>query len=118
MDSVETKQELWKTIKGFEDYQVSTFGNVWSKKKKQIIQTQTIKGGYKRVRLRKKWLFVHQLVARAFIYDPEPWEELEVNHLDFNPSNNRVENLQWCDHAYNMHYSKEAGRLKRKDVEL
>lgn len=47
---------------------------------------------------------VHRLVAKAFI--PNPEDLPEVNHKDENPLNNRVDNLEWCTHQYNIDYSK------------
>jgi hypothetical protein len=41
-------------------------------------------------------------VARAFI--PNPLSLPQINHKDENPSNNRVENLEWCTAKYNMNY--------------
>lgn len=46
---------------------------------------------------------VHRLVALAFI--PNPNKYTQVNHKDENPTNNRVENLEWCDAKYNTNYS-------------
>ena len=101
--------EEWKTIKGWEDYQISNLGNVWSKKRKMQLKLSSNLDGYQRICLHngsyRKWFYVHDLVARHFIDDPPDWLELEVNHKDNDRSNNRVDNLQWCDHAYNMYYS-------------
>ena len=49
-----------------------------------------------------KQLKVHQLVALAFI--PNPKELPIINHKNENPSDNRVENLEWCTHKYNVNY--------------
>ena len=43
---------------------------------------------------------VHQLVARAFI--PNPNGYTEVNHIDENKGNNSVSNLEWCTHQQNI----------------
>lgn len=45
----------------------------------------------------------HRLVAETFI--PNPHNFRCVNHLDENKSNNRVENLEWCDIKRNSQYS-------------
>lgn len=47
---------------------------------------------------------LHRLVAMAFI--PNPDNLPEVNHKDENTMNCCVDNLEWCDHQYNIDYSK------------
>ena len=44
--------------------------------------------------------YIHQLVAKTFI--PNPNNYIEVDHIDTNSSNNNVENLRWIDHKQNM----------------
>lgn len=46
---------------------------------------------------------IHRLVALAFI--PNPSGLPEVNHKDENKQNNCINNLEWCDTAYNINYS-------------
>ena len=51
---------------------------------------------------------VHRLVAKAFI--PNPLNLPEVNHKDYNRTNNSVDNLEWCSHKENIDYTLAAGR--------
>jgi hypothetical protein len=64
------------------------------------------KDGYRNVRLhrdgKERTLYVHRLVAQAFI--PNPDNLPEVNHKDEDTTNNRVDNLEWCSSKYNSNY--------------
>ena len=53
---------------------------------------------------------VHRLVAKTFLQNPNNYPI--INHLDNNPQNNCVENLEWCDYSRNNKYGYECGRHK------
>lgn len=100
--------EIWKDIKGYEGiYQVSNLGRVYNSKYHRFLSTPTNrKKKYVDVALNKngvaKSYKVHRLVADAFI--PNPNNLPFVNHKDENPSNNCVDNLEWCTNEYNLKY--------------
>lgn len=120
--------EKWKTIIGFEDYQISTLGRVRSFKNHNIYYLNPMIGGYKGqqykcVRLsnysNSKVFSIHRLVATAFIDNPNNYPV--VNHKDENKLNNEVSNLEWCTQKYNCTYNgihiKRGLHLKnRKDL--
>lgn len=55
---------------------------------------------------------VSRLVALSYSDEvPDNWRELDVNHLDENPQNNHISNLQWCTHADNCNYGHHNERL-------
>lgn len=95
-------------------YSVSNFGNVYNTQTGRKLKQNTIKFNYKQVRLYpknedQKCLQVHRLVAKAFI--PNPLNLPMVNHLDKNPSNNHVNNLEWCTASRNVQHSYDTGRV-------
>lgn len=61
-------------------------------------------------------MYIHRLVAMAFIENPEPETKKYVNHLDENPKNNNVSNLQWCTQKENCNYGTKP--LKMRNVAL
>lgn len=107
-------EEIWKDIKGYEGlYQISNLGNVKSLNRKiknrkcvELIKKPSVLRGYLKVSLCKygeiKYYFIHRLVAETFIPNPEKLSC--VNHKDCNPSNNRVDNLEWCSYVDNNNY--------------
>lgn len=100
--------EAWKDVVGYEGlYLVSNHGNVKSLYTNKILSPYKRKDGYREVILSKnkikKHATIHRLVAMAFI--PNPNNLSLINHKDENPSNNFVDNLEWCDYHYNNTYN-------------
>ena len=60
-----------------------------------------------------KQFFIHRIVAKAFI--PNPNNLPEVNHIkEFEKTNNKVDNLEWCNHSYNQNYGTRNERVAKK----
>ena len=109
-------KETWKAIKGFPDYEVSTYGNVRNAKTKKILKPFKNSHGYLQVNLfnngKGHKLYVHVLVVKAFLPDTNKNPDgtimighHQVNHRDENKQNNNVLNLEWTDSKYNLNYS-------------
>lgn len=112
--------EVWKAVKGYEGlYEVSSHGRVKSLKRlhtKERILCQAINHkGYARVVLwkenKQRKFSVHRLVAQAFIENPEA--KPQVNHIDENKLNNRVENLEWCSQLENHRHGTINERISK-----
>ena len=116
--------EIWKPIDGYEGkYEVSNFGRVRSyaqDRSRGKIKTgnRTFKG-YLSFTLydddgRRRHIPVHRLVAKAFI--PNPHDLPQVNHKDEDKTNNRVDNLEWCDNEYNCNYGTRNERPSKSNM--
>ncbi len=88
-------KEIYKPIDGY-DYEISNTGQVRSVRTGRILK-QFLVNGYLRVGLSKdgveKKFYIHRLVAQAFI--PNPKNKPQIDHIDGNKQNNRVDNLRW-----------------------
>ena len=99
--------EVWKDIEGYYgEYQISNYGRVKSFKtgEPKILKLKTNNKGYKWVTLFingiQSNLLVHRLVATHFLGNENNYKI--INHIDENPSNNNVSNLEWCTYSDNV----------------
>ena len=92
--------EEWRSVKDYEDYQVSNLGRVKSLKfgKERILKKQVNGRGYHKVILFKdnvsKTIKIHQMVAVAFLNHKPNGMKLVVNHKNFDKLDNNVSNLE------------------------
>ena len=123
-------KEIWRPIVGYEGlYEVSSYGRVRSLDryvkysngpihlhKGMILNPGKDKDGYLQVNLYNNGKIhqrkVHRLVAQAFILNPDNLPE--VNHLDEDKTNNRVENLEFCNRKYNCNYGSR--NIRRRET--
>lgn len=118
-------RELWKTIKGFEAYEVSDLGRVRRRlpglsnaalRIGKVLTPRRDPKGYLKVVLcqngehNKK---VHRLVAEAFL--PNPLELPQVNHKRGDKEDNRASRLEWRSNLGNMQHASRLG-LHGRDV--
>lgn len=109
-------EEFWKPVSGFEGlYEVSDIGRVRSvfyrKSRGPIIMKFYRHSNYygdddNRYRIVTLWrdkrkykIFVHRLVAEAFL--PNPDKKKEVDHINGIRYDNRVDNLRWVTRSEN-----------------
>lgn len=118
-------EEIWKDINGFEGYyQISNFGRVRSLDR--IINGQRFNGkimssfvtkiGYIQTTLHKNHKcykkYIHRLIME--IFNPvDNMENLDIDHIDRDKTNNRLDNLRWVTHKENMHAWNPPGELSK-----
>lgn len=110
-------EEIWKPVQGYEDsYLVSNLGNIRGLKRNKILKVRKSTRGYGQVNLSKRSVMkthrVHQLVATHFL--PNPLNLPEINHLNEDKLDNRVENLEWCTRSHNVNYGNRTEKQKAK----
>lgn len=114
--------EEWKDVVGYEgSYEVSNYGRVRTHKhkttytsrhgirhwKQRILKEKSKTNRDVRISLwkngKRKDYLAHRLVAEAFI--PNPENKPTVNHIDGNPKNNYVQNLEWATYGENNNHA-------------
>ena len=100
--------EIFKTIKEYPMYSVSTCGRVMKNSTRKIMKPSKKPNGYMVINLftsdgRRKKEYVHRLVAITFI----PNDRLlpQVNHIDGVRDNNVLSNLEWVTGQENIEKS-------------
>lgn len=106
-------KETWKDVVGYENlYKVSNYGNVFSVKNNKILRNNNTTVGYLQVTLSKdnkqKCFHVHRLVGISFIENTK--NKKQINHIDGNKTNNKIENLEWATASENgLHSNRVLG---------
>ena len=122
--------EIWKNVVGFEEqYEISNLGNLRSKErfvKHWRGGERKYKSNFKNIRLNDKGYFrcnlknegkrydftIHRLVALAFI--PNEENKPFINHKNGIKTDNRVENLEWCNQSENVTHAVKNRLIKTK----
>ena len=95
-------------LEDYPDYFINIEGDIWSQKKRNMIKLKPCQHkGYKRVCFYNnginKSVLVHRLLAQTFI--PNPNNLTQVDHINKNRNDNRLENLRWVNHTDNTRNS-------------
>lgn len=123
------EKEIWKDVVGYEGlYQISNCGKIRTVSRYVHIKHRGFEG-FRLVKQKemKPYIYnryigvsltkdgkssqklIHRLVAEAFI--PNPDNLPFINHKDENPSNNNVNNLEWCMPNYNCNYGNRNSKI-------
>jgi hypothetical protein len=98
--------ELWKAVEGFDNYQISSLGNVRGihfKDNNKYLKHHLGLRGYYTINLykdKKQYTIpIHRLLGIAFI--PNPDNLPEIDHINRDRKDNRLQNLRWVSHQEN-----------------
>lgn len=120
-------QEQWRKLKGFEGYEVSNEGRLKALSKpkwngfvyydtpEKIMKQSVTKNGYLVARISNKTRYVHRMVAKTFLENDE-FQNLDVNHIDGDKTNNHISNLEWCTRDFNIKHAERIGLTKKKNL--
>lgn len=113
------EEEEWRVAPQLPSYEVSSLGRVRrrlpgpSTRPGRLIAGWRDRHGYAIVQsgpaAARTRFYVHQLVCRAF-HGEQPAGYSEVNHINFEPGDNRAENLEWASRVTNLAHTRAAGR--------
>lgn len=103
--------ETWKKVVEFPGYEVSNLGNVRNSETGKCLKPGKHRQGYRLIWFSdsegRHGRSVHRTVAEAFI--PNPENKPQINHIDGDKTNNKVDNLEWSTGSENMIHAYSTG---------
>lgn len=90
-----------KNYRFIKDYVVYNDGTIFSLQSKMFMNPINT-NGYLSVKMNGKLESIHRLVGELFI--PNPYHKKEINHIDGDKTNNKVENLEWVSPSENIQH--------------
>ncbi len=126
---IERIEEIWKPIEGFSNYEVSNTGKIRRKERKVTSVKTGKKINLKEKVMKQRWnknckcyfldllsddnkrktVYPHKEVAKAFCINVLPEEFTMIVHLDNNPKNNNSTNLEWVTPSEHMAFQFQVG---------
>lgn len=111
----ETKD--WIVLDDYPRYKISKDGRIYSMTHQTIMKGSTTEEGRRSVTIsdknkKLKTMYVHRLVAFAYLDNPNNYPI--INHISGDPSDNSVENLEWCTYSQNSRHAYDTGLNNNK----
>lgn len=100
------------------NYYVTNDGRVYSDYTKKYLSPQLDKNGYEKIQMlstdgKRHRYSVHRLIMENF-KPVDNMENLQVNHIDGDKRNNKLENLEWCTGSENIKHAYKTGLHTQK----
>ena len=110
------EKKIWAVKDG---YLVHRDGSIYALNWKRTgkmrrVKQSKCKDGYLLFKCNVKTIKSHRFIAECFL--PNPQNLPCINHKDENKTNNCVDNLEWCDHKYNMNYGTRNKRIAENQI--
>lgn len=111
------EREVWKTVENFPYYKVSSLGRIKSCKFKieKLLVGGIDKYGYKYNVLchdgRRKTYKLHVIIMKTFVNNDDPKNKTQINHIDGNKLNNRLDNLEYSTPGDNVRHARRLGLI-------
>ena len=103
--------DTWSKIRGYDNYSVSENGDIRNDGTGKLKSARLNRYGYPVVDLysngERRSERIHRLVAEAFV--PNPDGKKQVNHINGDKTNNRLDNLEWVTPSENMRHAVDNG---------
>lgn len=130
MTNIKSQTIIWKPYPEYPFVEANQFGeirtvdrHIKTKNGPRFVKGRVLKqrdngNGYMRVSFCANGkhidLYVHRIVAICFLDNPDNLPE--INHIDCNPRNNAVSNLEWCTQRENIVYRDELGHTAKHNA--
>lgn len=106
-----------RNISEYNNYHTTMCGKIFNVDTKKELKPNKTRTNYHIVRLYKngkqKCFLIHRLVCLAYKFNTDELRK-DVNHIDGDKTNNKINNLQWCSKSENMRHALDTKLLVPK----